>query len=337
MRKISVSVIAIIVIAAIFLAGEAYAYLPSDRGFSSSVDVTDDTIQYSVGAQGAYVGSAVLIDNDDLKPVKELYIYRDPSYKSDVYEEGTTAVGSQVFTQDYYIDQLIKNLKFRGITDVKIMNAEELKAQLVSDTNTSSVTQKGLVFAAGAIPDILFDDSDILIDWIDSGGFLYWVGNIIGRTMSTHDDVIIVDRQSEFTGTDSFSEWKTATTDTEYRSEFSFENQRLEYTPNVSGRTDGILKTGITDDGTHYSVTFIKKGNGQICICGGAFHSPQIHDLAISIASGLTFKSQILDFKESEFNRSLSDSFSMPVSAGYLSVYLSIGKYHCAYSERYDL
>lgn len=336
MRKISISVIAMIVIAAIFLAGEGYAYLPSDRGFSSDVKTNGDSIDYSMGAKGAYVGSAVLIDNGDLQPVNELYIYRDASYKSDVYEEGITAVGSQVFTQDYYIDQLIKNLRFRGITNVKIMNAEELKAQLVSDTDASPVTQKGLVFVAGAIPNIIFGDSNVLVDWIDSGGFLYWVGNVLGRTMSTHDDVIIVDKQSEFTGTDSFSEWKTATTDTEYRSEFCFENQRLEYTPDVSGRTDGILKTGITDDGTHYSVTFMKKGNGQICICGGSFHSPQIHDLAISIASGLTYKSQIVDFKESEFNRSLSDSFTTPITVGHLSVYISIGKYHCAYSERYD-
>lgn len=337
MRKISISVIAIIIVAAIFLAGEAYAYLPSDRGFSSNVNVTDDSIQYSIGAQGAYVSSAILIDNGDLKPVKELYIYRDTTYKSDVYEEGITATGSQVFTQDYYIDQLTKNLRFRGVTNIKIMGAEELRAQLQSDIDAALVSQKGLVFIAGAIPNIIFGDSDILENWIDSGGFLYWAGNVIGRSMSTHDDVITVNKQSEFVGTDSFSGWKTATEDTKYRSTFSYENQRLEYTPDTSGQSSDILKTGITDDGTHYSVTFIKKGNGQICICGGSFHSPQIHDMAISIASGLTYKSQVIDFKESEFNRSFSNSFVKPVPAGNISIYISVGKYHCAYAERHDL
>ena len=39
MRKISVSVIALAIVAIIFIAGEAYAYLPSDRGFSSDVTV----------------------------------------------------------------------------------------------------------------------------------------------------------------------------------------------------------------------------------------------------------------------------------------------------------
>lgn len=341
MRKISVSVIAIIIIAAIFLAGEAYAYLPSDRGFSSSVDVTDDTIQYSVGAQGAYVGSAVLIDNGDLKPVKELYIYRDTTYKSDVYEKNTTATGSQVFTQDYFIDQLTKNLRFRGIDNIKMMNAEELKAQLQSDIDSSSpsspISQKGLVFISGAIPKIIYGDSNIFEDWIEKGGFLYWGGNAIGRSVSTPDGIEIVDRGVDLIGTNSFSGWTTAMEDTEYRSTFSFENQRLEFAPNTKEITANMLKTGITDDGTHYSVTFIQKGQGQICICSASFHSPQIHDMAISIASGLTYKSQMIDFKESEFNRSLSDSFDKPVSAGYISVYISVGKYHCAYADRYDL
>ena len=63
MRKISLSVIALIVILAIIIAGEAYAYLPSDRGFSSDVTISGDSVDYSVNAKGAYVHQAVLMDN----------------------------------------------------------------------------------------------------------------------------------------------------------------------------------------------------------------------------------------------------------------------------------
>ena len=163
MRRISVSVIAIIIIAAIIFAGEAYAYLPSDRGFSSDVQTNGDVANYSIGAAGAYVGSATFIDNGGLLPVNEVYIYRDPSYKSNVNENLITATGSQVFTQDYYIDQLTKNLIFRGITDITILNAEGLKDRLQSDM--PSVSQKGLIIISGAIPDTVFGTSTILEDW----------------------------------------------------------------------------------------------------------------------------------------------------------------------------
>ena len=341
MRKISASVIGIIVIVAIFLAGEAYAYLPSDRGFSSDVTVTDDSIQYSIGAEGAYVGSVVLIDNGDLHPVSELYIYRDATYQSDVYEKNITATGSQVFTQDYVIDQLTKNLNFRGITDIKMVNAEELKEQLQSDLDSAPITKKGLVIISGAIPETVFGPSTILEDWIDNGGFLYWAGSDIGRNSSTPDDINYVGKQIAMIGTDSFEgSNKNATIDTEHRSEFSFENQWLSHAPDVNAIRDSgrqVLATGFTDGDSLYSVVFVEKGNGQIVMFSSGFSSPQIHDMAISIASGLTYKSQIIDFKESEFNRNLSDDLEKPTVHGNLSVYISVGKYHCAYAERYDL
>ena len=337
MKGISASVIGLAIVAMIILAGEAYAYLPADRGFSSGVEIEGNTATYSIGAAGAYVGSAVLVDNGDLLPVNEVYIYRDPSYLSDVDEGNITATGSQVWTQSYYIDQLTKNLKIRGITNVKILNANELKDRLQSDMPT--VSQKGLIVISGTVPDTILGSSTILEDWIDAGGFLYWVGNIIGHESSTPDEIIAVNKEIALIGTDSFySSKKSATMDTELRSKFSYENQHLEFAPDVttiSGRT--VLGTGFSDDGTHYSVTFIEKGNGQICICSGELSSQQTHDLSISIGSGLTYKSQIVDFKESEFNRSMSDSFDMPTVHGNLSIYISVGKYHCAYAQRFGL
>ncbi len=114
----------------------------------------------------------------------------------------------------------------------------------------------------------------------------------------------------------------------------------MSHAPNYKSIVDSgreVLGTGFTDDGTHYSVTLVGYGKGQICMFSNGFSSPQIHDMAITIASGLTYKSQIIDFKESEFNRNLSDYFDKPTTSGHLSVYISVGKYHCAYAERYDL
>lgn len=338
MRKISISVVALIVVAVVIIAGEAYAYLPSDRGFSSDTNIDGSQIRYSMNAAGAYVGSSILIDNGDMKPVKELYIYRDDTYVSNVNENNITATGSQVFTQSYYIDQLTKNLKFRGMDDIKILNAQELKERLSSDT-AASPSSKGLVMISGTIPDNIFHNSTILEDWIDAGGYLFWVGNEIGKYASNTDGFYEVNRQIDLIGTNKFAyPNKAAYEDTELRSVFCYENQELKFSPDISLiPAENRLGTGFTDDGTHYSVTFIKKGSGQICICSHEFKSQQIHDLAISICSGLCYKSRIVDSNESEFKRNLSGSFVLPAVHGNLSVYISIGKYHCAYADRYDL
>ena len=251
MRKISISVIALAIVAVIFIAGEAYAYLPQDRGFSSDASVNDSTIDYSIGAEGAYVGSATLIDNGDLLPVKELYIYRDPSYRSNVNEGNITAIGSQVFTQDYYIDQLTRNLNFRGMTDIKILNATELKEKLLSDM--PSVSQKGLIIISGAIPDTVFGPSTTILEkWIDAGGFLYWAGNVIGRDMSTPDDIVEVNKQNAMIGTSTFCGWLPAASyDTELRSKFCYESQRLEFAPNtttIASAAKIIFSTKATSD-----------------------------------------------------------------------------------------
>ena len=62
MKKMSFSVVAVVVIMVIIIAGEAYAYLPSDRGFSSSATISGDSVDYSVNANGAFVHQAILMD-----------------------------------------------------------------------------------------------------------------------------------------------------------------------------------------------------------------------------------------------------------------------------------
>ena len=68
---------------------------------------------------------------------------------------------------------------------------------------------------------------------------------------------------------------------------------------------------------------------------GGEFTSRQIHDVAISIASGLNYRTKVIDYHESEFNKGLSDKFVLSGVHGDISLYISVGKYHCAYDQRY--
>lgn len=336
MRKISISVIAVALILAIVIAGEAYAYLPSDRGFSSDATVSGDSVDYSVSAKGAYVHQAILMDNGGMAGVESLRIYYDTSYASNVNERNITAVGSQFLTQSYYIDQLTKNLSFRGVTDVSVVDAIQLRDSLAQDISSGTAAGKGLVMISGAIPDVLIE-GDILMTWIESGGYLYWAGNVIGAYSSSPDGITKVDMTKVMIGTtDLSSSSETATSSSKLREEFSFESMIGLYSPNVDTITDrACLGVGYCD-GSYNSVTLVECGKGQIAVFGGEFASRQIHDIAITIASGLTYKTTILDYHESEFNRSMSDSFAISGEHD-LSLYISVGKYHCAYAQRYDL
>lgn len=94
MKKMSFSVVAVVVIMVIIIAGEAYAYLPSDRGFSSSATISGDSVDYSVNANGAFVHQAILMDDGGMSGVESVRMYYDPSYASNVNEQRITAVGS---------------------------------------------------------------------------------------------------------------------------------------------------------------------------------------------------------------------------------------------------
>lgn len=335
MRKISLSVIALIVILAIIIAGEAYAYLPSDRGFSSDVTISGDSVDYSVNAKGAYVHQAILMDNGGMEGVKGLRIYYDTSYASNVNEKNITAVGSQFFTQSYYIDQLTKNLKFRGVTDVSVVDTIQLRDSLKEDISSGAIAGKGLVMISGAIPDVLIED-DILMTWIEGGGYLYWAGNVIGAYSSSPDGITEIDMGQAMIGTTDFSSSsESATSSSKLREEFSFQSMISKYSPNADRIADRMYLGVGYCNGSYNSVTLVECGKGQIAVFGGEFATRQIQDMAITIASGLTYRTTVVDYHESEFNRSVSDSFTM--TGDDMSLYISIGKYHCAYAQRYDL
>ena len=102
-------------------------------------------------------------------------------------------------------------------------------------------------------------------------------------------------------------------------------------------KTDREYRAFSFSDGTYSTIGMVAMGKGQVCVFGGDFCSEQINDIAVCISSGLTYRSMIVSFIEETFKG--SDSGRIPLTGPYdgLSVFVSIGKYHCAYAERFDL
>ena len=334
--KVNWSVVGILAIVAIVFIGEWYAYVPDHNGFSSDAEFDGDSVDYRIRSNGAYTYNAVLLDNHGMKPVDKLYIYRDTSYG--YIEDGTVhAVGSQPLTEEYYIDQLEKQLRIRGVTDITYLNASELRDRLTEDISTGA-SGRGLMFVTGVIPDTVIGSSTVLSDWISAGGYVYWAGNEMGRYMATEGDRVEIDATTAFLGTASLTDTDNAVEDTEMRTMFCFESQHLSYAPDIEAvRSSGrvALGTGYTDGEGHYTVTFIGMGAGQVCVIAGDFGTIQIRDVALSVASGLCCRSTVVDHRVDQFDKDVSGSFQTSVPG--LSLYIALGQYYCPYAERHDL
>ncbi len=328
-----------IVICAVVLIGEMYAYIPRDYGYSSEAGSDSEGIWYSVDDRGSDEFDAILMDNGDYVAVTHVYIYFDPSYASAVNEDAPVEVGAQRMTQEYYVDQLVKVLKYRGIPDVTILDARGLADVLASDYATGTCAGHGLAMASGAIPDTVFSGSadDLILKWIDAGGSLYWVGNAIGMFVSTSDGLKEVGAADLFVGTDAIN----ASNDSAYqdcsdfRKLFSYEYNRTMYAPDMSGSDRVYLGAGYSD-GRHSSTTFVQLGAGQVCVVGGEFNSKQVRDLAISICSGLCYQSVVLENQDGIVDGHYSGDMAVGDTHGNLRLYIYIGGYFCVYGHGYD-
>ena len=339
MKTSTLSAVCIIVVLAIVIAGEMYAYMPDDRGFSADAGYDGTTVSYDVSAKGAYTYRATLFDNGGMTPATKVYVYLDKAYSSSVDDGRVIAVGSQAMTQDYYVDQLVKNLKLRGVSDVTVVDAQELRTALTADI-ASTCKGKGLIIASGAAPDTVFGPSTVLTDWINGGGYLYWTAGPIGKYCATPDGLVQVDRMADFVGTDAYVEDNgRCLEDTGLRPVLYYSYMYSRFAPDInavrdSGRT--VLGTGYYDGEAHYTVTSVRMGEGQVCIHGGDYNNEQIQDLSISVSSGLCPLTSVVDTRESEFNRSSSGTFETPVPAG-MSVYIYVGQYYPVFAQRFDL
>jgi len=312
------SVIFAIVVAAVLL-GEVYVYTFNTSGYSSDVSVSGDVATYTVTSDVSTTYSVIITDNGGFEPNTEYYIYYDSSYGSEV-NAVEVPVGARPFTQDYYISQLVHMLEYRGITNVTILNAEELRSKLHEDTDNKTCT-KGLIVLSGALPDTIYTGNagglahpDLIFDWLNGGGRLYWAGNLLGRYIATKGGVTDIgadnnDYQSLFFGATCLNTGSTDTaysdeTDNQYRSTLSLMNNSVKYGVDVSVLTDVSLRTGYREDG-YSSIAMVAHGSngGMICVLGGDYSSNQRHDLAQMISSGLSYASETIGYATGTLKR----------------------------------
>ncbi len=329
--KLSAPVIIAIVVLILIIGGEALILTSDHDDFSSSVTHDGDFVTVSVDANGSHQLNAVSMRGSYQTP-DQIYIYYDESYKS-VYEDVKVAVGARPLDQKNYVNMMVETLKVRDITDVTIVDAEKL-AEIASNGGRDIA----IVCLSGAFPDTVYDgteDSKIL-DWISSGGRLYWAGNIIGKYIAHADSVETVENGTTlFFGSECVDDVETkAYTKHEYNGvteALSIINNNVRYTPNTYylPSYSEYLEFGYTD-GDRYSSIVVANGEGSICVVGGVYSDYQRIDMAQIIAAGISPYTEVVDSYEGAANGkktiTLKEGETVYVSlGGDLTVY---GKLH---------
>ena len=191
------AVIAIAIIA-VLVAGEIVVYTSDYTDYSASASIDGDLVSYEISATGSKEYSVVVSDNGSHRQTERLYIYQDDSYKTD-YSDVLVAVGARELDQAYYIEQLGPTLRYRGIHDIEILDADALRERLISDAESGQSSTAGLVMLSGAFPSTVYTGSadDPVMKWISSGGSLFWIGNLIGACYATHDALVPVEGYQE--------------------------------------------------------------------------------------------------------------------------------------------
>ena len=324
------------------LIGEIYVYTLDQGRYSSDVRISDDGlgVEYSVTSAGSEQYSVLVLDNGDFERVESYYIYYDADYGSKL-EKVQVPVGAKELTQEYYISQLVKTLNNRGVNDIRILNAAELKEAMEADISSSETSVKGLVVLSGALPDTVYKggSGDLIFNWIGGGGSLYWAGNVLGAYYSTSGGGI--ENVTGYEGLFHYGRSFSDSTDTElsdigngYRYSLSLMNNRIRYGMDPSGLTDGRLAVGYAKDG-YCSTVLYKFGDGMICVLAGDYSSNQRHDLAQLIASGICYGTVTVGSASGNVKRG---TVSGTVDIGFVSgnnytAYVYCGGYYTVYGK----
>jgi len=351
MRSDKALTIIFVSIVAVILIGEAYVYTMNDGRYSSDITVTDTGIDYSLTSKGSEQYSVLVLDNGAFEKIDTYYIYYDEDHGTKL-EKPKVPVGAKELTLEYHISQLVTILRDRGVDDVRILNAADLAKAMTKDLPAAdaAATKRGLVVLSGALPDTIYtgNTGDLVFDWIDAGGSLYWAGNILGAHYSTSGGGIVQvsgNYEEMFFGAGKSGVLNTGNTGLElsdvigndHRYSLSLMNSQTKYGIKAAllGAGDH-LAVGYTD-GTYGSSVMVKRGDGMICVLAGDHSNEQRHDLAQLMASGISAYTdkEAAGYAKGEVKRgTVTGTIDVSLTTGNnYTVYIYYGGYFTVYGK----
>lgn len=321
-----------IFIIALVLVGEAIVISDSRDDFSSSIAVDGDDISFTINSHGSHIYTAVSLKGT-LGTPETVSVYYDENYVS-AASSGVASTGARALDENYYVEQIYDTLKVRGIDYSEVVDAEGL-SKLMSGVGEGNA----VIVISGSLPDTVYDgtsDSKV-IDWIESGGRLYWIGGVLGKYISHKDSLeTVTNGTTLFLGSECIDEVESRgydLIDNGFRDALCIQSNHTTYGVDVSKLKDDTeyLTLGFTD-GFRSSITTVKVGDGSICVLGGEYTIRQRIDLAQMVVTGIGPETELVDVAEG----SVSGTQNGVLQKGD-SVYIMLGGYFPVYGESHEV
>ena len=328
------------VLIAVILVGEVIVYTSDSSDFSADASLENDTLTYSISADGSKQYSVIINENGSYSGIEHLLLYYDTTYPTN-YADVDVSIGAHVLDQEYYLKQVVNLLESRGFHDIEYVDADQLSERLANDVLNGTSGKTGILVISGALPDTVYTgkESDIVFDWLSDGGSFYWLGNLLGSCYATEDGLHEVPNyQSLFFGAECLN---TGTADAAfdevdgngYTHALSLKNNSVKYAVNpdlVQGRD--CLAIGFTEDG-YASIAMVEFGSGMICVLGGDYSTYQYNDLVQIITSDLGPQSRIVAMESGTVTNGNVTGTIDRISGSNLSAFIYLGGYYPVYSK----
>lgn len=331
--RFKTDMVAVVAVAlmAVIIAGEYFTYgAEVDRGSDAEWDAS--SVKYSISSGGSDFYSAVLTGAGAYKVPERFFIYVDDTY-SQFYDDACDrmereGVSPYRINQKEAAEQIEKNLAFRGIRHVNTISSGGLRTLLESGYDF------GLVVTSYALPSSVYAGSadDLFVQWIKAGGAVYWLGSEMGR--------FYVDgkRLGEVAG---FEELFFGKSGVMCREDEIADEKVDAFTDALRLKNTGALfgLRGVGHGfgysyGGYCSATLLRFGAGMIGVFSGGDQYEPLDDLGQVIASGLTYDSELLDYRTGSVVRGTVHG-EMECGSKDATLYIFMGGTYQHYGKRY--
>lgn len=319
-------------------AGEYLTYYSPIHQYDADASWNGSNVSFEASSSGSDTYDATLIDNGDGSPVDVLRIYVDATY-DEYYAEAKELSKFPYLDQGYYAEQVVSFLKMRSYTGASSCDERQLVDYLSS--TMSDAGGKGLMVTSYALPSSIYDGTSdcLLVEWVQAGGTLYWVGSEIGRFVIGEDGLQEVrGNQTLFLGSECIYTGGRLVAPNVIENGFT-EHLTLKNSDVMNGvrvaDVPGALGIGYTVDG-YASISLVPSGNGSICIFAGPFDINQLDDIGQVIATGLNPSSKVVDHSGGKVVReTVTGSLNLPSEHGNLLLYIYVGGTYPKFGEAF--
>lgn len=312
-----VSYVTIAIFLGMILLGQCVVYYANPYSYNITVNQGEEA-EYNVDTSYNVPYTAVSMNSSRNPDIKDYYLVSDEYLK---FGYNGTSIPDQ-------IKIIVNEMKIYDI-NLKVINSKEA-GNIMSDEILHDSFRCMILFISGYLDSSIYNGTteSLVLEWVHSGGTMYWSGGPIGKCISFENgDILEVKSYSNvFFDTDNAVRDQKNTLYARNLQEGSLTSKlSMLYNSCTFGlRTETLkyehLSLDYSCDG-YSSVTCVKIDNGMITVFGGVVD----RFMAQVIASGISYDTKIIECDKIAMNRGPSSGTLKLNDSGSTFVYIFLG------------